>query len=249
MTRSYHFIGDVHGLPDALERLLAVLAPAAGDLVVLLGDLLDKGPDSVGAVRLARELATGAAHGLMLLEGNHEDLYRRYRRNRELRPDTAAAQAARHPGLAAVHDRLSATDIDFLDAALPFLRVPAHGLLALHGGIPGDMRSFPPDAGAVARMTAGQRRRFNAVLRTGHVSAADGRYLMSGHEGPGDPFWADIYDGRFGHVIFGHIPFMDGPAIFPHATGLDTGAVQGGRLTALSVGPDGSRRFAAVPGR
>ena len=41
----------------------------------------------------------------------------------------------------------------------------------------------------------------------------------------GDPYWADVYDGRFGHVIFGHQPFIDGVKYFKHATGIDTGAV------------------------
>ena len=42
---------------------------------------------------------------------------------------------------------------------------------------------------------------------------------------------------------------MKGPGIYPHATGIDTGAVHGGALTAMIVTPDGSREFISVPGR
>jgi len=63
-----------------------------------------------------------------------------------------------------------------------------------------------------------------------------GDFLALGQNRPGvDPFWADVYDGRFGHVFFGHQPFLDegAPKLFPHATGLDLGAVFGGRLAAV----------------
>lgn len=61
-----------------------------------------------------------------------------------------------------------------------------------------------------------------------------GSFIALGRELPGDPFWADVYDGRFGHVYFGHSPYpkADEPVSFPHATGLDLGAVFGNKLAA-----------------
>ena len=50
-----YIVGDVHGSRSALERLLARLAPTADDLVVFVGDLVRKGPDSPGVVDLVRE--------------------------------------------------------------------------------------------------------------------------------------------------------------------------------------------------
>jgi len=63
----------------------------------------------------------------------------------------------------------------------------------------------------------------------------EGEFIALGQEGPSDPYWADVYDGRFGHVFFGHEPFIDSetPVDYPHATGLDLGAVFGGRLAAV----------------
>ena len=51
---SKHFIiGDVHGMAEELDALLTKLGPTAEDTVVFVGDLVDKGPDSIGAVQLA----------------------------------------------------------------------------------------------------------------------------------------------------------------------------------------------------
>jgi len=64
-----------------------------------------------------------------------------------------------------------------------------------------------------------------------------GEFLPLGTQTSEDPFWADIYDGRFGHVYFGHEPFLSDsrPRSFPHATGLDLGCVFGNRLAAIAV--------------
>ncbi len=56
MTRTI-IIGDVHGMLRELESLLGRLQPTPGDTAVFVGDLVDKGPDSVGVVRRVRELA------------------------------------------------------------------------------------------------------------------------------------------------------------------------------------------------
>jgi len=63
---SVTFVGDVHGWPGRLEQ---IVAQAEGELL-LLGDLIDRGPDSAAVVRLARELCeAGRARCIM---GNHE---------------------------------------------------------------------------------------------------------------------------------------------------------------------------------
>ncbi|RKD93668.1 metallophosphoesterase family protein [Halopiger aswanensis] len=41
-----YVVGDVHGCPDALERLLSTLEFGAKDLAIFVGDLVRKGPDS-----------------------------------------------------------------------------------------------------------------------------------------------------------------------------------------------------------
>jgi len=59
-------IGDVHGCPRELEKLLSRVDPGNRDRVIFLGDLVNRGPDSHAAVKLARDCGGEA------LIGNHE---------------------------------------------------------------------------------------------------------------------------------------------------------------------------------
>lgn len=198
-------------------------------------------------VRAVRDMAENAPFDVVLIEGNHEELHRRYRRNLIERPAIAAEQAERNAELIPLNSALTSADIAFLDAAVPFYRLASHGILAVHGGIPGDMATFPESVAEAEALAGKERRAFSNALRTRFVDKGDGAFVMRGHEADGDPFWAETYDGRFGHVIFGHTPFMDGVAQFPFATGLDTGAVCGGVLSALTIDERGKTNIMTTP--
>jgi diadenosine tetraphosphatase ApaH/serine/threonine PP2A family protein phosphatase len=239
-------VGDVHGMLAPLKELLAQLQLAAGDKLIFVGDLVDKGPEPAGVVHHLARLAAAAPYDIVLVDGNHEDRHRRYQRNLLERPVIAAQQAAEAPELPALAAELTEAGRAFLNKAVPFFRLRAHDVLIVHGGIPGDMRRFPAGIREAERFAGRERDRFRKVLRTRFVDAATGSFVGLGQEKPGDPFWADVYDGRFGHVVFGHQPFLDGPAEFSHATGIDTGAVHGGALTALVLPEKGPRSYVQV---
>lgn len=247
MTRTA-IIGDVHGLLEPLRALVNTLGLGAGDDLVFVGDLLDKGPDSAGVAAYAAQLKADAPFSVTLVEGNHEDRHRRYRRNLTVRPEIAAEQAASDVQLPAITAQLGEDACAFLESAVLFHRIEAHDVLVVHGGIPGAVDDLPASPAAYTAMTGKQKRHYSALLRTRFITASDGAYLTLGKNQPGDPYWAQVYDGRFGHVVFGHQPFLDGPAYFPHATGIDTGAVHGGKLSALVLGKDGARSLIQVPG-
>lgn len=65
-------IGDIHGCSVALERLLKELAPGRNDIVVTLGDYVDRGPDSRGVID--RLIQLGKKTRLVGLLGNHEEM-------------------------------------------------------------------------------------------------------------------------------------------------------------------------------
>ncbi len=67
-------IGDVHGCRVELEDLLAKADYRAGMGLVLIGDLINKGPDTEGVLRLARDLDA------KVLIGNHERGFLAYMR-------------------------------------------------------------------------------------------------------------------------------------------------------------------------
>jgi len=75
----YYAIGDIHGRLDLFEAMIAAIeseivdAPGLEHRVVLLGDLVDRGPDSAGVVERAR--AWQRTRNVRVLAGNHEEMF------------------------------------------------------------------------------------------------------------------------------------------------------------------------------
>lgn len=65
-------IGDVHGYAAALEALLAAVRPQREDVLVLLGDYIDRGPDSRGTLEVLLELQQRCR--LIPILGNHDEM-------------------------------------------------------------------------------------------------------------------------------------------------------------------------------
>ena len=65
-------IGDIHGCSTALDLLLQELSPGKNDVLVTLGDYVDRGPDSRGVIHRLIELEQRTQ--LIPLIGNHEIL-------------------------------------------------------------------------------------------------------------------------------------------------------------------------------
>jgi len=81
MTALY-VVSDVHGHLDDLRRVLSEAGLVDGDggwagadaELWLLGDMVDRGPDGIGVVRLMRALQERAPDRVHVLMGNHEAL-------------------------------------------------------------------------------------------------------------------------------------------------------------------------------
>lgn len=69
-TKGQDFIvGDLHGCLDLLQaELVRIAFDPAADRLLSVGDLIDRGPDSMGCLRLLREL------WFFAVRGNHEDM-------------------------------------------------------------------------------------------------------------------------------------------------------------------------------
>lgn len=65
-------IGDIHGCHTALETLLSHIEPRPNDVIVILGDVVDRGPDSRRSIERLIEL--NAACRLVFVMGNHEEM-------------------------------------------------------------------------------------------------------------------------------------------------------------------------------
>jgi diadenosine tetraphosphatase ApaH/serine/threonine PP2A family protein phosphatase len=214
MQRTF-VIGDVHGCAQELEDLLAACAHTRGDRLIMVGDLVAKGPDSRGVLALLRQVGASA------VRGNHDQAVLRWHD-----PIVRGVAPARGPHHLKVARQLSAEDWDQLTRLPLYLRVPEHALLVVHAGlVPGvaleaqspdlvmNMRTLRPDG-------------------TGSRRPEDGE--LWGARWPGPEL-----------VVFGHHATA-GLQRHPHAIGIDTGCVYGGKLTAYVLPDD---RFVSVPAR
>lgn len=198
-------VGDVHGCYDELDELLQKYRKP-GDTVILAGDIVNKGPKSVEALRLARSL--DQCHSLI---GNHElvSLRGRFEREGGKSPDCAPRYAWT--------DELSESDVEWI-CRLPFtIALPAHDVIVVHAGlVPG----IPLEHQAPEDMTT-----MRDLVRGDDMS-----YRASYKSELGAVAWADEWPSR-PHVYFGH-DAKRGLQLAKYATGLDTGCVYGGALSA-----------------
>ncbi len=219
-------VGDVHGCRRELERLLEAVAFTTGDRLVFVGDLVARGPDSLGVLDVARR--TGA----IVVRGNHEDKLLAWRDAG--RPGRGASSAQTAPvTLGRMHLELarSLRDVDWtlLETAPYVLDLPEHALRVVHAGVhPG----VPIEETSHATLT-----RIRSVHADGTPSAGAGE---------GTVLWGTRYSGP-PQIVFGHNA-APGLQLHRWATGLDTGCVYGRRLTAMVLGA-GARVPASLTAR
>lgn len=201
-------VGDVHGCAGELDDLLAAVGFRAGDdRLVLVGDLVARGPDSRGVIE--RMMAYGAEG----VRGNHDEKvlawWRVWRRKGRKSADRAVPLSARHR---AVVESLAPQHFEVLDALPLRLALPAHGVVVVHAGV--DPSRRPEDCDADTLLTV------RSIDEGGRLT----RKLQ------GTP-WATRWRGPE-HIVFGHDARRD-LQCEPFATGLDTGCVYGRHLSAL----------------
>ena len=124
MSRSI-FIGDVHSCAAELAELLAAVAITQDDCVYFVGDLLSRGPDPLGVLRLFRQLRARSA------VGNHEQRLLAARRAR-LRGEAGPRLGSSHAEVAA---QLGEEEWALLESLPLWIDVPEHGVRVVHAGI------------------------------------------------------------------------------------------------------------------
>jgi serine/threonine protein phosphatase 1 len=72
MPRRTIAIGDIHGCSGALKAVLDAIEPGADDVIVALGDYINRGPDSRGV--LERLIDLGTRCQLVPILGNHDQM-------------------------------------------------------------------------------------------------------------------------------------------------------------------------------
>jgi predicted phosphodiesterase len=225
----YIFIGDVHGCIEELNLLIAKLDLRPGDILIFVGDLVDRGPDSRAVIRRVRELLEQYP-GSFAVAGNHESKVLEQRKKGLFKePWTPDA---------------TEDEWEFL-ASLPLLKqldVNGHQVTVVHAGFFPKFFDDYSEEGLSRIKDAWHKgggkymNRARRFLRVRFVNP-EGNMVALGQEKSGDYFWAKGYDGREGYVFHGHQPYFNPPEPrqWDHAIGIDTGICFGGCLTAAVV--------------
>ncbi|MDR0593245.1 MAG: polynucleotide kinase-phosphatase [Bifidobacteriaceae bacterium] len=221
----FDVIGDVHGCLDELTALLVKLGyelqrDDGGELVdaehpdgrraVFLGDLIDRGPATVGTLRLVMGM-TAARHALAV-PGNHEA--------KLVRALGRGAKVQLGHGLAETLAQLEAAGPEFTER----VRAWCDGLIS----------HYVLDEGRLVVAHAGLKEAYHGRA-SGRVRAFA---LYGDTTGESDEFglpvrypWAEDYRGR-AMVLYGHTPVLRAEWV-NNTLCLDTGCVFGGKLSAL----------------
>jgi protein phosphatase len=229
-TGPFDIIGDIHGCRAELESLLTSLgyrldpevgaSHPEGRRAIFVGDLVDRGPDTPGVLRLV--MAMVGSGNALCVPGNHEDKMLRALRGRNVRISH---------GLAESLEQLAAQPPEFRDEVEKFL----DGLIShyvLDGG-----RLVVSHAGLPERMHGRASGRVRSFCLYGDTTGETDEFGL-----PVRYPWANDYRGK-AVVVYGHTPIPE-PVWVNNTICVDTGCVFGGSLTALRYP---SRELVSVP--
>lgn len=234
VTGPFDIIGDVHGCAAELRSLLVTLGwqleqadglavgatHPAGRTAVFVGDLVDRGPDTPGVLRLVMGMV--AAGTALCVSGNHEAKLVRALKGANVR--------VAH-GLAESLEQLAAEPEDFRVRALQFM----DGLISHY--VLDDGRLVVAHAGLKEAYHGRASGRVRAFALYGDTTGETDEYGL-----PVRYPWAREYRGE-AMVVYGHTPVPSAEWV-NNTICLDTGVVFGGELTALRY-PE--RELVAVP--
>jgi len=152
-------------------------------------------------------VALARAHGAVAVRGNHEDRLLSWRRSKSTSHEMRIGAITRRAA-----EALKPRDWEYLEAMPLWADLPSHGVRIVHAGVRPGIEIDEQDPRTLMYVRTLDRHMDPSELR-------------------GSVGWAHHYAGPE-HIVFGHNASVE-PDIAPHATGIDTGAVYGGRLTAM----------------
>lgn len=217
LSGPFDIVGDIHGCRSELDALLGKLGYVDGHhpegrTAVFVGDLVDRGPDSPGVLR--RVMGMVASGDALCVPGNHENKLGRWLKGRNVQHTHGLAETIEQL------EREDAFDPAFRDQARTF--------------VDGLVSHYVLDGGALVVCHAGLPEKYHGRT-SGRVRS---HALYGDTTGETDAFglpvrypWAEDYRGRAA-VVYGHTPVPTATWL-NNTICLDTGAVFGGRLTAL----------------
>lgn len=234
-TGPFDIIGDIHGCLTETLDLLGVLgyevtmrdghysiSHPQGRKVVFVGDLVDRGPDSPGVVRLVSDAVESGAG--FCVAGNHDVKLSRALRGRDVKISHGLAESLEQ--LKGESEEFRRFTGEFLDELVSHYVFDGGKLVVAHAGLREEMHGR--GSGAVRQFamygdTTGETDEYGLPVRYN---------------------WAADYRGK-AMVVYGHTPVPESEWL-NNTICVDTGCVFGGKLTALRY-PE--RELVSVPAK
>lgn len=218
----YDIIGDIHGCFDEFVTLTKKLNynwdeglphHPDGRTLVFLGDLTDRGPNSLSVVDLVSQLVK--RERALYIPGNHCDKLYRYfiGRNVQIKNGLETTVAEFKALSEKMQGHIQKSFLELVENAPLYLQLDEGGLIVAHAGIRGDY------IGKTGK-------KVKSFVLYGDIT---GETLPNGMPVRRD--WAKHYQGE-SWIIYGHTPVKK-PRKINRTINIDTGCVFGGALTAL----------------
>lgn len=216
-------VGDIHGCKTELDELLEIINYDPKSIrLVFLGDLLHRGPDSLGVLRKVQELKGSC------VIANHEFWQLRFNKLEQEYKLTGAKNPMRsNKRRAEIYEQLSKSDFDWI-RSLPSKIHLKDNWYAIHAGCQPAIPFFDQQV--------------EQLIRCRWVDDKTGLMVeQKNKEQPKESsYWADVWNQPY-NIVFGHHGF-DKPKVFKNknnkCVGIDTRCVYGGALTAYHLEDD-----------
>ncbi len=267
------FVGDIHGCREELQKLLKEIDfDHKRDHIITTGDMIAKGPDSLGTVDLLKEIGASCVRGnhedriLLLAKGRDSKMLTQEDTNFQNSLEKTSSPIAKWPDENLSRD-LGTEQLEYLQECPVILKI-GHldafnsEVVVVHAGLVPGVQLEDQDSSSVMTM--------RTIDLRSHVPSPDGNegpandgnkkvpkdlWKTSGKKWPYFVFWYRLWGcwmdllpkngkkwDKRTTVIYGH-DSKRGLQLKQWSKGLDSGCVSGGKLTALVVANGGRSQY------
>jgi len=208
-------VGDIHGCFDEFQMLIEKIGPSADDVIISVGDMVDRGPKSPEVVGFFMRRKNAKA-----IMGNHERKHLRFSQGLMLPKNFGIHQ---RNTMVQFENRQAALNLSYSDALGYFKTLPLYldfpEAIIVHAGL----------IYGISFNEQNEKILTGAGFRPENDRKPEGLFV-----------WCDLYPKDAKPVIFGHLGVGHAPWSLPQRDNLfpiDTGCAAGGYLTAVTL-PD-----------
>ena len=205
--------GDIHGCYEELNALRKKIKITQKDTEICVGDFVNKGKDTIKVLNLLMK------ENIQSVLGNNEEKLIRYINHEKTKENSNPVFLDE-----GYIKELTNKHKKYIQELPLYIKIDNYTIL--HGGLQNSMN-----------LKKLSKRDKEKIIRLRYLDK-NGGFLPLRHNETEITFWADIYDGHEGFILYGHQPFEE-VRYNKYALGLDTGCVYGNKLSAAVIDEKG----------